>query len=298
MATDLAVTGLTAGGVAVGGRPGPRPAEPTVPEPWRVLRRRRELSDTVTLELAPVDGRPVSFAPGQFHMLSVFGVGEVPISVSGDPDRSSGISYTVRAMGAVTRALCAARAGDVVGVRGPYGNDWGLPDCEGADLVLVAGGIGMAPLRPAVLAVLAQRRRFGRLRLVVGARSPETVLFPRQLAAWDNKPRCEVQVTVDYAGPDWRGRVGLVTGLLGRVAFDPASTVALICGPEVMMRLVGRALVDRGLPPAATRVSLERNMRCAVASCGHCQFGPVFVCRDGPVFTYERVAPLLETRER
>jgi NAD(P)H-flavin reductase len=269
--------------------------EPMTPSPYRVRQRRRELPDTVTLALEPLDGPTPACAPGQFNMLYAFGVGEVPISISGDPRSPSPLLHTVRAVGAVTRALCQARRGDLVGVRGPFGTGWELERAAGGDVMIVAGGIGLAPLRPVIYQLLAERDRYGAVSLLVGARSPATLLYQRELRAWRSRFDLQVEVTVDHAERGWRGNVGVVTELLGALPLDPATT-ALVCGPEVMMRLTAAALTDRGVPPAAIRVSLERNMKCAVGHCGHCQLGPVLVCRDGAVFDYQRVAPLLATR--
>lgn len=277
-------------------------AEPVAPGPmvpcrYRVRERRRDLPDTVTLALEPLDGPTPSYAPGQFNMLYAFGVGEVPISISGDPTREGPLVHTVRAVGAVSRALCAARRGDVLGVRGPFGSGWDLGKAAGRDVVIVAGGIGLAPLRPVIYQLLAERERYGGVSLLVGARSPATLLYPRELRDWRGRSDLRVEVTVDHAERGWRGHVGVVTELLTALRLDPARTAALVCGPEVMMRLTAAVLADRGVPPAAIRVSLERNLRCAVGHCGHCQLGPLLICRDGAVFDYRRVAPLLATRE-
>jgi NAD(P)H-flavin reductase len=266
-----------------------------VPRLFRVVERREETHDTVTLLLEPRDGRPLRHAAGQFTMLDAFGVGEVPISISGDPTRAGLLEHTVRDVGAVTRALVRSRPGDVLGVRGPYGTGWRVADAAGGDLVVVAGGIGLAPLRPALLEVLDRRADFGRVALLVGARTPDDLLFADQLTAW--AAEVDVQVTVDVGGPGWSGRVGLVTSLLPLVGFDPQRTRALVCGPEVMMRFVATALLDRGVPPSRVRLSMERNMRCGTGLCGHCQLRELFLCVDGPVLPYDRLAPLMSVRE-
>ena len=271
-------------------------AEPTLPRPYRVVRKRRETADTCTLVLEPTDGPAPSFRAGQFNMLWMFGAGDVPISISGDPTRNGHLVHTIRAVGAATRALCAARRGDVVGVRGPYGSDWGLADAGGRDVVLVAGGIGLAPLRPALCELLADRRRYGRVVLLVGSRSPDGLLYRRELERWRGRLDLDVEVTVDFADQGWRGHVGVVTDLIPRATFEPSRAVALVCGPELMMHFTVRSLLERGVAPADIKVSMERNMKCAVGHCGHCQWGPTFVCRDGPVFTYERVSRLMGIR--
>jgi len=254
-----------------------------------------ETADTVTFGFEPVDGEQIDFRPGQFNMLYAFGVGDVPISMSGT--RNELLLHTVRSVGAVTRAICSAEAGDVLGVRGPYGSNWGLEGATGRDVVLLAGGIGLAPLRPAIEHVLARREQYGRVSVLVGARSPDLLLFKDDVTAWRTGLDAQVETTVDVAPTEWRGDVGLVTELISRVSFDPSNTLALVCGPEIMMRGVAATLVDRGVPPNDIRISMERNMKCAIGHCGHCQFGPHFVCKDGPVFPYERLGPLIGLRE-
>jgi NAD(P)H-flavin reductase len=201
--------------------------------------------------------------------------------------------HTIRAAGAVTRALCALRPGDVVGVRGPYGTVWPVEEARGRDVVVVAGGIGLPPLRPVLDAVLAERDAFGRLVLLYGARTPADLLYRRELARWSERGDLSVQLTVDSAGSGWRGRVGVVPQLVPHAEFDPANAVAMIVGPEIMMRYTAQALLARGLPPERIHVSMERTMRCGIGLCGHCQLGPTLVCRDGPVYPWPEIEPLL-----
>jgi len=272
--------------------------DPMRPAPFRVRHVARETGDTFSLGLTPEGGgRAFSFAPGQFNMLYAFGVGEVPISISGDPARSELLVHTIRAVGAVTRALQRLEKGDFVGVRGPFGTSWPVEQAHGHDLLVVAGGIGLAPLRPAIHHVLAQRAMYGRVVLLYGARTPRDILYPKELSLWRGRFDMEVEVTVDRATADWQGSVGVVTKLIERAPFDPGSAMAFICGPEVMIRFSAMGLERRGVPRQSIVVSLERNMKCAVGLCGHCQFGPVFVCRDGPVFAYERILPFFGVRE-
>lgn len=271
--------------------------EPMLPRLFAVRRVRPETCDTFTLELEPEEGEPLRFAPGQFNMLYLFGVGEVAISVSGDPERLAPLTHTLRAVGAVTRGLCSVKPGDLVGVRGPFGNCWPMAEAEGHDVVLVAGGIGLAPLRPALYHLLEHRGRYGRIVLLCGARSPKDLLFRRELEKWRGRFDLEVTATVDYAAGDWNGQVGVVTTLIPRAGFDPSQTVAMTCGPEVMMRFTVRELVRRGVDPRRIYLSLERNMKCAVGFCGHCQYGSRFICKDGPVFPFTDVASLFDIRE-
>jgi NAD(P)H-flavin reductase len=262
----------------------------TTPLPYRVVERHDETADTVTVTLAAVGPPMAPWRPGQFTMVYAFGVGEIPISVSGGD--SGRIHHTVRAVGAVSRAVCSAPRGAVLGLRGPYGRGWPAPP-DRTDVMVVAGGIGLAPLRPVVEAALA---RPGRLSVLIGARTPADLIFTAELEAW-RAAGAEVLVTVDRAESGWTGRVGLVTALLPVASFDPGRTVGYVCGPEVMMRLSAAALVERGVSPERVWVSLERNMRCGVAVCGHCQFGPVLVCRDGPVVGYDLARRLLKVSE-
>jgi anaerobic sulfite reductase subunit B len=263
------------------------------PARYRVRSRAVETADTVTLVLRPVDPPIPTPRPGQFTMLYAFGVGEVPISVSGVSDDGE-IVHTIRAVGAVSAALSTVHCGGTVGMRGPFGTDWGVP--PGGDLVVVAGGIGLAPLRPVIRHAVAHRSQYGRVSVLVGARTPDDLLYPKEYDAW-RAAGLDVQATVDRAGTGWTGHVGVVTTLYDRLALDPATTTGFVCGPEVMMRFAALGLLDRGVPAPTVHVSLERNMRCGVGLCGHCQLGPLLLCRDGPVVGYDRAAPLLAVKE-
>lgn len=268
-----------------------------VPRPYSVRKTQRETADTFTLELAPEDGGPaMTFAPGQFNMIYAFGVGEVPISISGDPAKPSTLIHTLREVGAVTRAMRSLKPTHWLGVRGPYGGAWPVTEARGADVVIVAGGIGLAPLRPALYQLLAARQDYGRVVLLYGTRTPDDILFRRELQQWHSRFDLEIHVTVDRAVGAWRGNVGVVTSLISRAPFDPESTVAMVCGPEIMMRFTVQELEKRGVEASNIYLSMERNMKCAVGFCGHCQFGPTFICKDGPVFRYDRVQPLLAVR--
>ncbi len=275
----------------------PHAVDPMLPLSARVRHRRQEGPDVWSLEIDLDGARLPAFLPGQFNMLSVFGVGEVPISMSGDPAEASRLVHTVRAVGSVSRALSELRAGDVIGMRGPYGVGWPMAQAEGRDVIVVAGGLGLAPLRPALYRLLAERQRYGKIWLYYGTRSPNDILFHQELHTWRAELGIEVEVTVDHALPTWHGHVGVVTTLLPRARFDPARTTALVCGPEIMMRFAIAALGDAGLADDCIYLSMERNMKCAIGLCGHCQFGPVFVCRDGPVFRYDRIRPMLALKE-
>jgi NAD(P)H-flavin reductase len=275
-----------------------RTISPYAPSPYVVRSRTEETSDIATLVLEPASGvtmRP--FEPGQFNMLYAFGVGEAAISISGTAGPSGELTHTVQALGPTSRALFAARPGACLGVRGPYGHGWPIEAAVGKDVVLAAGGLGLPPLRPLLYRLLAEREKYGRIEVVYGARTPKLLVFYDELQRWRARTDLRFQVTVDVAGRDWYGDVGVVTTRLPDARFEPTNTVAFVCGPEVMMRFTAQALLARGVGPDAIYLSMERNMKCAIGFCGHCQFGPDFVCRDGPVFSYRRIGPYLTTRE-
>jgi NAD(P)H-flavin reductase len=265
-----------------------------IPSPYEIQRAKWDSSDTFSLELTPAGGGDIpAFEPGQFNMVYVYGVGEIPISISGDPARRDLLIHTTRAVGTVTRAMSELKVGMTLGVRGPYGTPWPVDDVRGKDVVIVAGGIGLAPLRPAMYRILAYREHYGRVVLLYGARTPADVLYRKQLEQWRAHFDLDVFVTVDRATNNWRGSIGLVTQLIVRAPFDPLNTVAMVCGPEVMMRFTTLEMEKRGVSSDNIYVSLERNMKCGIGLCGHCQFGPEFVCKDGPVFRHSQVRHFL-----
>ena len=266
------------------------------PRPYRVRRAWRELPDTVSLDLVPADGgTPPRGSPGQFNMLYAFGVGEAAISIS--RDAPGGYLHTIREVGAISRALAALQPGSQLGLRGPFGRGWPLRESRGRDLLIIAGGLGLAPLRPALDAVLGARADYGRVALLFGAREPAQILYREQLRDWAARADLQVHVTVDHADASWHGEVGVVPALLARAEFDPANAAAMVCGPETMMRFTAGALRAAGVDDSRVHLSMERNMQCGIGRCGHCQFGPTFVCRDGPVMRLDHIAALLSCRE-
>ncbi len=274
------------------------PGDAMLPLPYRVQQLRHDTDDTFTLELQAAEGaNGFSFDAGQFNMLYVFGVGEVPISISGDSSRARILVHTTRAVGTVTKAMRKLKRGDMLGVRGPFGSHWPVSEAAGNDVVIVAGGIGLAPLRPAVYKLLAQREKFGQVVLLYGTRSPADILFRHELEGWRSRFDVHAYVTVDRAMGAWRGNVGVVTTLIPKAPFDSRNTVAMICGPEVMMRFTVLELQKRGVLAGNIFLSLERNMKCAIGLCGHCQFGRHFICKDGPVFRYDRIKEWFAKRE-
>ncbi len=268
-------------------------------DPWaldvfRVVQKVQESADVFSLELeADQDSR---FLPGQFNMLYAFGKGEVPISISGSssPNR---LWHTIRQVGKITASLCAASPGELIYLRGPYGHAWPMPDAEGRDIVIVAGGIGLAPVRPVIQEILRSRSQYGRVSVLYGARTPDELIYRKEIGDWADSGGIDVKVTVDLASGDWHGSVGVVTKLFDQVVFRPPEALVMTCGPEVMMRFVAEGMMERGVAPEHIFVSMERNMKCAIGFCGHCMYGPNFICRDGPVFSYARVCELLTIRE-
>ena len=271
---------------------------PYAPRPFVVRQNIQETPDTYTLRLEPrLPGDRLPFQGGQFNMVYVFGVGESAISISGDTTRPEQLVHTVRAVGKITNALAALKPGATVGIRGPYGRGWPLDSARGRDIVIVAGGLGLPPLRPTVYEIFRRRAEFGRVEIIYGARTPKDLVFAEEVRDWLTRREMRIQVTVDAAGRDWYGDVGVVTTRLPDCRFDAPKTTAFVCGPEIMMKLTAQALAQRGVPPESIWISMERNMKCALGFCGHCQYGPSFVCRDGPVLPYKALAPLLAIKE-
>jgi NAD(P)H-flavin reductase len=258
---------------------------------------RDETPDTRSFALAfrdPAELERFRFRPGQFVELSVFGFGEAPFCLASGPGRPGGFLTTVRRVGTLTEALHRLGEGDQVGVRGPFGNGFDLPSAYGRDLLLVAGGIGLPPLRGLLEAALAERGRFGRMTLLYGARTPEDVVYKDELGRWASRGDLQVLLTVDSAGPGWDGNVGVVTTLFRSVELRPATTVAYVCGPPIMIRFVIQELSARGFDDDSVISTLERMMQCGVGKCNHCAVGARYVCRDGPVFSYREMQELVE----
>lgn len=274
-------------------------ADPFLPELYRVARSTLEIPDVVTLDIVPVSGERAPFAAGQFNMLYVFGVGEVAISMSGDPTDTSRHVHTIRDVGMASGALTRLKEGDVLGVRGPFGRGWPVHEAEGHDVVMVSSGCGLAPLRPAIYHVLNNRDRYGRVSILLGFHSPDDLLYRQEFEEWRRRLDVDVLVTVNHADRSWRGNVGGVQGVnfIKRANFDPNETVAMVCGPEGKMRFMAASLRDAGVPENRIYFSMERNMKCAMGLCGRCQFGPEFVCKDGPVLPFDRISRLLSIRE-
>jgi len=269
-----------------------------LPEQFRIIKVLRETHDTFTLELqANRKNGGFKFSPGQFNMLYVYGTGEIPISISGNPGNRDKLIHTTRIVGTVTKVLGRLKANDVIGVRGPFGTNWPISEAEQKDVVIVTGGIGLAPLRPAIYHFLDNREKYGRLALLYGARTKDDILYLSELEKWRSRLDLDIHVTVDRGTDNWRGNVGVVTSLISKAPFDHLNAIALVCGPEIMMRFTVLELLKRGLSEKNIHLSMERNMKCGIGLCGHCQYGPAFICKDGPVFKYDQIKDHLEKRE-
>ncbi len=230
-------------------------------------------------------------------MVYSFGTGEVPISIVSDPDDPDLLDHTVRVVGNVTAALERLGAGDTVGLRGPYGSWWPLEEAQGRDVVIVTGGLGCAPVVSVINYIIRRRASYGRLKILHGIKTPKDLLYRERFRAWGRYPNTEVYLTSDQPGRGWKYRIGVVTNLFDEIRIDGPGSVAMICGPEIMMRYAVRGLSSHGVSMDRIYIAMERNMKCAVGFCGHCQFGPAFVCKDGPVFRYDRIQRWFETRE-
>jgi len=271
-------------------------ANPYLIQPATIVEKIREADDIGTYRLQFVDEqvrRAYRFAPGQFNMVYLFGVGEVAISIVSDPEEPEFLDHTIRAVGRVTKAIAQLQPGDALGIRGPFGRGWPLEAIRGKDIVIVTGGLGCAPVVGAIEYIFRRRSQYGAVKILHGVKTPHDLLFRERFDAWRRQPDTEVLLTSDQPDKTWHYHVGVVTELFEQVAVDPARTVALMCGPEIMMRLGAPILIGRGIPATSIYVSLERHMECGIGLCGHCQMGPYFLCKDGPVMRYDRVAWLL-----
>ena len=269
-----------------------------LPVLYKVKQKKTENHGIVTLTLAPSAEDVIEpMEPGQFNMLYAFGIGEIPISISSLWNSQPELIHTIQDVGAVSKAFCDLSTGDQIGVRGPYGTCWPLNKAKNKDVLILAGGVGIVPLRPLIEEIVNDRSAYGKLNVLYGARSPENIIFHQDIISWQADPTLNFQITVDHAYSNWRGNVGVVTYLIDEASFDPENTIAFICGPEIMMRYAVNTCLDANVPPDQLFLSMERNMKCAAGFCGHCQLGPRFVCKDGPVFRFDNIADLFDIRE-
>lgn len=268
------------------------------PVSYKVVERKEENLDTISFLMKPNGKRTVEdIQPGQFNMLYAFGKGEVPISVSSLRGGPGNLVHTIQDVGKISGTLCNLQPGDTLGVRGPFGSVWPIEKAKGKDVIIMAGGLGIAPLRPVIEYIAMNREDFGDVNVLYGTRSPETMAFHRDIISWQADPTITFLITVHSAMSKWGGRVGLVTDLVRKATFDPENTLAMVCGPEIMMRFSVIRLEDAGMSQENIYVSMERNMKCGVGHCGHCQYGPEFICKDGPVFPANQVMRLMNINE-
>jgi NAD(P)H-flavin reductase len=267
-----------------------------IPEPFQVKKITHDTDDVFTLTLESCAKKQgVRFSPGQFNMLYQMGFGEVAISISGDPVNNNELVHTIRAIGSVTKRLQKLKVGDQIGVRGPFGNPWPLSKIT-QDVLIIVGGLGFAPLRPVLYHLSQNTELYHKVTLIYGTRTPKDILYKNELEQWE-KNGFNVQVTVDHADTHWRGHTGVLTPLITKHISDPGNTLALICGPEIMMHFAIQELKRAEVPDNNIYLSMERNMKCAVGFCGHCQYGPYFICKDGPVFPYTKLKSWLTIKE-
>ena len=266
---------------------------PYVIHPATIVEKIREAEDINTYRLQLVDEQVrqrFRFAAGQFNMVYLFGVGEVAISIVSDPDEPKFLDHTIRTVGRVTKAITDLQPGDVLGLRGPFGKGWPLEEARGRNVVIVTGGLGCAPVVGAIEYIFRRRAHYGSVKILHGVKTPHDLLYRERFDAWRRFPDTEVLLTSDQPDKAWHYHIGVVTELFERVSIDSSKTMVLMCGPEIMMRLGVPILMRRGIPETAIYLSLERHMECGIGLCGHCQMGPYFLCKDGPVMRYDRVA--------
>lgn len=286
--------------LAATNRPAAVSSEDLLSPSWaEVVDMKQEIDKTGTLWLRfkdPALQKSYTFEPGQFNMLYLPGYGEAAISICSDAEKRDTIGHTVRFVGNVTNAVSRLKAGDTIGVRGPFGTHWPIEQLEGKDIIIAAGGIGLPPLRPVIYHIIRNRSKYGKVILLYGARTPADLLYTSQFEEW-RKADIDVQITVDRADDTWKGQVGVVSMLFYRFRLDQAKTAVMTCGPEIMIRFVVFEALARRIPAGQIFVSLERNMKCGQGSCGHCQLGPFFVCKDGPVFPFSVLEPYFSVEE-
>ena len=265
---------------------------------YTVVDRHLENDKLLTFTLEPPDHEAIEpIKPGQFNMLYVFGVGEIPISVSSLIIPHPTLVHTIQDVGPVSMAINSLAKGDTIGVRGPFGTVWPIDEAKSKDIIIMAGGVGLCPLRPLIESILSRRDQFGEVNILYGARAPGDIIFHHDIISWQSDPSINFRITVDHAVSQWRGNVGVVTHLLEKARFEPGNTIVYICGPEVMMRFSVYACLAAAVHESSIYISMERNMKCAIGFCGHCQLGPYFMCKDGSVFQYSKLKPYLNVAE-
>lgn len=272
--------------------------DPYLPHPAKIIARKQESPTIFTLNTQFIEEqhRFVAFHPGQFNMVYLYGVGEVAISISSDPAQKDYLSHTIRAVGRVTKALQMLKTGDEIGIRGPYGQGWPLQEALGKDIVIVTGGLGCAPTVSVINYILARREQYGAIKILQGVKHSEDLIFRKQYALWQKNKNTEVYIAADKAGPKWPWGIGYVTDMIASLSLQPKKTIVMMCGPEMMMHAAINALTKKEIPEEAIYLSMERNMQCGIGQCGHCQYGDLFICKDGPILAYPRIKALFSVK--
>jgi NAD(P)H-flavin reductase len=269
---------------------------PYLIHPAMIVERKQESTDILTFRLQltdPAHQEAFRFEAGQFNMLYVFGVGEVAISIVSDPDKPDFLDHTIRIVGRVTQVLGNMQIGETLGIRGPFGKGWPMREGKGKDILVVTGGLGCAPVVGAIEYIFRRREEYGNLTILHGVKTPHDLLYRERYDVWRHQPNAKVLLTSDEPGKTWHSHVGVVTELFDELQLEPDNTLVMMCGPEIMMRVACNVLTHKGLRPDSMYVSLERHMECGIGLCGHCQLGPFFLCKDGPVMRLDRVMPFL-----
>jgi NAD(P)H-flavin reductase len=273
---------------------------PFLPQPAEIVEKRPEAKGIFTFRLrfsSEDMRRSYRFQPGQFNMLYAFGAGDVAITIVSDPADPEILDHTIRVVGNVTQVLGRLKKGDVVGLRGPFGSAWPLEEVRGKDIIIVTGGLGCAPTLGALHYIVRRRKYYGAIKIIHGIKAPRDLIYQKKFREWERSPNTEVHLTVDKADRGWKHKIGLVTHLLADVTFEPARSVVMMCGPEIMMRFTVKEFLNRGLTTDRIYLAMERNMKCALGFCGHCQFGPHFICKEGPILRYDRVQGIFNLKE-
>ncbi len=273
--------------------------DPYLPEAAEIIARRQESSSIFSIDTrfrSSSIHKDYTFHPGQFNMIYLYGVGEVAISISSDPSKNKYLTHTIRAVGRVTKALQKLKEGDVIGIRGPYGNGWPIAQAENKDVIIVTGGLGCAPTVSVINYMMARRNRYGNIKILQGVKHSDDFIFRQYYDKWKKTGDTQVHIAADQAGPKWPWVTGFVTDMIKDLPINSENTIAMMCGPEAMMGVAVKALVNKGMDEESLYLSMERNMECGLGHCGHCQYGGVFICKDGPVFAYPVIKSLFSER--
>ncbi len=266
-----------------------------IPLEAEIVARDQDSPSIFTLHLKFIDRNHhqlFAFHPGQFNMVYLYGVGEVAISIVSDPDQKHLFSHTIRAIGRVTKAMQKLQVGDRIGIRGPFGRGWPLHQVKGKDILIVTGGLGCAPIVGVINYILARRNDYGHLKILQGVKHSDDFIFRKQYAIWQQSPHTEIHIAADQAVKKWPWYIGYVTDMIQSLTFTPENSVVMMCGPELMLHTAIKELMKKNISENNIYLSMERNMECGTGQCGHCQYGGLFICKDGPIFAYPEIKDL------